>query len=76
VRRLTNAFSKKIENDAHSLAMFTIYCTFVRECASPPMMPLGSRIGFGILGDIVNVVEAAEPKPAKRGRYKKRVVAA
>ena len=28
------------------------------------------------IADIVKVVEAAEPKRAKRGRYKKRVVAA
>jgi hypothetical protein len=28
--RLTNAFSKKIENHAHAVALFAMFCNFVR----------------------------------------------
>jgi hypothetical protein len=39
VRRLTNAFSKEIENDVHSLAVFTTYCNFVREHKTLRIIP-------------------------------------
>ena len=48
--RLTNAFSKKIENHAHSVALFMTYYNFVcihKTLRVTPAMALASRIGFG-----------------------------
>jgi hypothetical protein len=72
--RLTNAFSKKVENHIHSLALFTTYYNFVRVHetlrVTPAMAALSDRLWD--VADIVKLVEAAEAKPAKRGPYKKR----
>ena len=73
--RLTNAFSKNVENHVHSLALFTTYYNFVRVHKTLRMSPataagVADRL-WGI-SDIVRLVEVAEPKPGKRGPYKKR----
>jgi hypothetical protein len=73
--RLTNAFSKKVENHAHSVALFMTYYNFVRthsKVRMSPAMAAGVTNRLWEIGDIVALVEAAEPKPAKRGPYKKR----
>lgn len=73
--RLTNAFSKKVENHVHSLALFTTYYNFVRTHKTlrmTPAMAAGVAERLWEIGDIVKLVEAAEAKPAKRGPYKKR----
>ena len=75
--RLTNAFSKKVENHVHSLALFTTYYNFVRlpkTLRMSPAMAAGVAERVWDIGDIVKLVEAAEPKAAKRGQYTKRVV--
>jgi hypothetical protein len=76
--RLTNAFSKKVENHVHSLALFTTYYNFVRSHKTlrmTPAMAAGVITRPWEIGDIVALVEAAEAKPAKRGPYKKRLAA-
>ena len=73
--RLTNAFSKKVENHVHSLALFTTYYNFVKvhsKLRMSPAMAAGVVDRLWDIGDIVKLVEAAEAKPAKRGPYKKR----
>jgi IS1 family transposase len=73
--RLTNAFSKKVENHVHSLALFTTYYNFVRTHKTlrmTPAMAAGVSKRPWEISDIVALVEAAEVKPAKRGPYKKR----
>lgn len=73
--RLTNAFSKKIENHAHSVALMMTYYNFVRmhkTLRMTPAMAAGVADRLWEIGDIVALVEAAETKPAKRGPYKKR----
>jgi hypothetical protein len=73
--RLTNAFSKKVENHVHSLALFTTYYNFVRvhkTLRMSPAMAAGVTGRLWDINDIVRLVEAAELKPAKRGPYKKR----
>lgn len=73
--RLTNAFSKKVENHAYSVALFTTYYNFVRTHKTlrmTPAMAAGVSTRPWEVADIVALVEAAEPKPGKRGPYKKR----
>ena len=72
--RLTNAFSKKVENHVHSLALFTTYYNFVRTHRTlrmTPAMAAGVSMRPWEISDIVALVEAAEPKPTKRGRYRR-----
>jgi IS1 family transposase len=72
--RLTNAFSKKVENHVHSLALFTTYYNFVRTHKTlrmTPAMAAGMADRLWKVADIVRLVEAAETKPAKRGPYPK-----
>ena len=76
--RLTNAFSKKIENHAHSMALFTTYYNFVRihkTLRVTPAMAAGITERLCEVSDIVSLLEASEPKPSKRGPYKKRPAA-
>ena len=73
--RLTNAFSKKVENHAHSMALFTTYYNFVRihkTLRVTPPMAEGVSDRLWEVADIVALVEAAEAPAKKRGAYKKR----
>jgi IS1 family transposase len=61
--RLTNAFSKKVENHAHSMALFTTYYNFVRihkTLRVTPAMAAGVTDKLWEIGDIVGVLEAWE----------------
>lgn len=61
--RLTNAFSKKIENHAHSVALFAMYYNFVRihkTLRTTPAMAAGVTSRLWEIGDIVGVLEAWE----------------
>jgi hypothetical protein len=73
--RLTNAFSKKVENHAYAVALHFMYYNFVRQHKSlkglTPAMAAGVTDKLWEMSDIVAVIEAAEPKPSKRGPYKK-----
>ena len=73
--RLTNAFSRKVENHAWSVALFTTYYNFVRihkTLRVTPAMAADVSDRLWEVSDIVALLEAAEPKPGKRGSYKKR----
>lgn len=73
--RLTNGFSKKIENHAHLVALFATYYNFVRIHKS---LRVTSAMAAGVsdrpwdIGDIVALIEATETKLGKRGSYRKR----
>jgi IS1 family transposase len=73
--RLTNAFSKKVENHALNVALFATYYNFVRihkTLRVTPAMAAGVTDRLWEIGDIVALIEAEEAKlPAKRGPYKK-----
>jgi hypothetical protein len=73
--RLTNAFSKKVENHAHAVALHFMYYNFVRLHKSlrvTPAMAAGVTDRLWELKDIVALVEAREmEQPRKRGRYRK-----
>lgn len=61
--RLTNAFSKKIENHAHSVALFALYYNFVRIHKTLRMTPaMAAKVTERLweIGDIVDVLEAWE----------------
>ncbi len=72
--RLTNAFSKKIENHAYAVALHMMYYNFVRIHSTlrmSPAMAAGVSGRLWEIGDIVKLVEDGEPKPGKRGPYNK-----
>jgi IS1 family transposase len=65
--RLTNAFSKKVENHAHSVALFAMYYNFVRihkTLRTTPAMAAGITKRLWEIGDIVDVLEAWETSQA------------
>ncbi len=71
--RLTNAFSKKVENHCHAIALHFAYYNFVKIHKSlrvTPAMQAGLVKRPMTLADIVNLVP--EDKPKKRDSYKKR----
>lgn len=65
--RLTNGFSKKVENHAHSVALFALYYNSVRihkTLRTTPAMAAGVTKRLWEIGDIVNVLEAWEASRA------------
>lgn len=73
--RLTNAFSKKVENHAYAVALHMMYYNFVRIHSTlrmTPAMAAGVSDRLWEIGDIVKLIEDAEAKPGKRGPYNKR----
>jgi IS1 family transposase len=78
--RLTNAFSKKIDNHLHALALFFLHYNFVRQHKSlkgvTPAMAAGLSDTLWSMEMIAEWIEANRPHAGKRGPYKKRVTAA
>jgi IS1 family transposase len=63
--RLTNAFSKKMENHAHAMALHFFYYNFVRihkTLKTTPAMAAGVTDRLWEIGDMVNVLEAWESR--------------
>jgi IS1 family transposase len=61
--RLTNAFSKKVENHAHSVALHYMHYNFCRihkTLRTSPAMAAGVSAKLWSIGDIVDMVETAE----------------
>lgn len=72
--RLTNAFSKKVENHAHAVALHMMYYNFVRVHKTlrvTPAMEAGVTDRLWEIADIAKLVEDAEAAPKVRGPYKK-----
>ena len=73
--RLTNAFSKKLDNHIHALALYFAFYNFCRihkTLRVTPAMAAGITDRLWSLEDIVAKIDAMAPEPAKRGPYKKR----
>ncbi len=73
--RLTNAFSKKLDNHIHALALYFAFYNFCRIHKSlrmSPAMAAGITDRLWSLEDIVAKIDEMAPPPAKRGPYKKR----
>lgn len=74
--RLTNGFSKKIENHEYALAIYFMHYNFVRIHQSlrvTPAMAAGISDKLWSMEDIVALTEAREQPAKKRGPYKKRI---
>jgi IS1 family transposase len=73
--RLTNGFSKKVENLAHAMSIHYMHYNFVRihkTLRVAPAMAAQVTDRLWSVQDIVEMAEAAAPKPGKRGPYEKR----
>ena len=73
--RLTNAFSKKLENHAHHVALMLTFYNFCRIHKSLRMTPAMAAGVTSELRDadwLAELVEARDPKPGPRGPYRKR----
>ena len=73
--RLTNAFSKKVENHAYAVALHMMYYNFVRlhsKLRVSPAMAAGVSDKLWEVSDIVVLVEVGgSGSDRKRGTYKK-----
>jgi IS1 family transposase len=77
--RLTNGFSKKIEQHANAVALHFMYYNFVKIHSTlrmTPAMAAGVTDKLWEVSDIVALIEATEAAetPAVRGPYKKRQI--
>ena len=73
--RLTNEFSKKLENHIHALALYFVHYNFCRIHKSlkvTPAMEVGIVDTLWTLDDVIAKIDEMAPPPAKRGPYKKR----
>jgi hypothetical protein len=73
--RLTNAFSKKVDNHCHALALYFVFYNFVRRDQTlrvSPAMAAGISDRLWLMDDIVALIDAADGEPKKRGPYKPR----
>lgn len=72
--RLTNGFSKKLENHLHMLSLYFVHYNFVRmhkTLRMTPAMAAGVSKELHDMNWLAGLIEAAAPKPGKRGPYKK-----
>ena len=73
--RLTNAFSKKVENHFYALAIYFVFYNFVRirkTLRVTPAMAAGVTDKLSSMEDIAEMVDAAAPKSGRPKTYKKR----
>jgi len=74
--RLTNAFSKKIDNHIHMLSLYFLHYNFCRQHKSlggvSPAMAAGVSDTLHDMDWIVGLIDARAPKPGRRGPYKKK----
>jgi hypothetical protein len=66
--RLTNAFSKKVENHAHAVALFAMYYNFVRvhkTLRMSPAMAAGVTKRPWEMSDVVDMLESWEAVQAR-----------
>jgi IS1 family transposase len=71
--RLTNGFSKKLENHVHMVAIYTVWYNWLRihkTLRVAPAMAAGLNATLMSWEDLITMMDAAE-EPKKRGPYKK-----
>lgn len=72
--RLTNAFSKKVENHIHMVSLYTVFYNFCRihkTLRVTPAMEAGLTDTLHDMEWICELVDARAPKLGRRGSYKK-----
>ena len=72
--RLTNAFSKKVENHGHAVALYFAYYNFCRVHQTlrvTPAMEAGLADHVSTVEELVALLP--EPEAKKRGPYKKKI---
>ena len=73
--RLTNAFSKKLDNHIHALALYFVFYNFTRihkTLRVSPAMAAGITDRLWSLEDVIAKIDELTPAPKVRGPYKKR----
>ena len=73
--RLTNAFSKRVENHVAALSLHFMhynFCRIHRSIRTTPAMAAGVTDRLYEISDIVRIIDESLPKPGPRGPYKKR----
>jgi len=73
--RLTNAFSKKLDNHIHAIALYFVFYNFCRIHKSlrvSPAMAAGVSDRLWSLQDVVKKIDELAPAPKARGPYKMR----
>lgn len=75
VTRLTNAFSKKIENLHHAVSLYAVRCSFCRKHqtfgGSTPAMVAGLSDHAWSIQELVNLLEAEEMVAVEAGALKR-----
>ena len=66
--RLTNAFSKKVENHIHALSIYFMYYNFVRIHSTLRMTPAMAAGVTGRLWEIGDIVRMVDEWEANRAR--------
>ncbi len=77
--RLTNAFSKRLTNHVHALALYFVWHNFCRRhrtLRTTPAQAAGLADDWRDADWIVDLIDARAPKPGPRGPYRKRAKAA
>ena len=75
--RLTNAFSKKLENHLHMLSLYFVHYNFCRVHKSLRMSPAMAAGVSDTLRDmewIFGLIDARAPKPKRPATYRKREI--
>lgn len=74
--RLTNGFSKKLDNHIHALALYFVhynFCPMHKTLRMSPAMAAGVTDRLWSLEDVLARIDVDAPAPKPRGPYKKRV---
>lgn len=72
--RLTNAFSKKVENLAAAVSLhfaYYNYCRVHKTLGTTPAVAAGVTDHVWTLRELIGLLESAEATPTKRGPYRK-----
>ena len=76
--RLTNAFSRKIDNHIYALSLYFVFYNFVKTHKAhrlSPAMAAGVADRLWGMEYVAELIDARAPKLGKRGPYRKSIAA-